>query len=250
MSNAISHLRRSAPFLAALAAVAVLAGASGATAGALITSKQIKNGSIKSVDIAKGTLTEDRLSRSARDSLQGATGATGATGPAGATGATGSTGPQGEPGSIGPAGASGGPAEVLIWPVVFTHIPLYPSETDNAIVTSQRVFPAGSRVEVLKIEPVSPPTPACRILIRPDVQDSVPGYSAQSKIQYSTTSIGDDWQVFGNGDGAGFWTQAHRLQADIGCDTQGGGRFAGDGFFRFNVTVAMYTLPSSTGSMN
>ena len=130
-----------------------------------------------------------------------------------------------------------------MWPVVFTHIPPYPSETDNAIVTSQRVFPAGSRVEVLKVEPVSPPTPACRLQI-------TPGFEARSKIQYSTNSLGDDWQVFGNGGGAGFWTQPHRLQADIHCDTQDAGRFSGDGSFRFNVTVAVYTLPGPTGSMS
>lgn len=60
-------------------------------AGKLITSKQIKDGTIQTKDISAG----------ARTALQGQQGPAGPAGPAGATGATGATGPAGPPGPAG-----------------------------------------------------------------------------------------------------------------------------------------------------
>lgn len=60
-------------------------------AGKLITSKQIKDGTIQTKD----------MSAAARSALQGQQGPAGDTGPAGPAGATGATGPQGVPGPAG-----------------------------------------------------------------------------------------------------------------------------------------------------
>ncbi|RNL64380.1 hypothetical protein EFK50_07600 [Nocardioides marmoriginsengisoli] len=69
--------RRHAPAVIACTIVAIAFGATGAVAGTLITSKQIKNGTIKNVDVAQGTLTADRLTAGARAGLKGSTGARG-----------------------------------------------------------------------------------------------------------------------------------------------------------------------------
>ena len=93
------RLRPSPSMLAALAVCAVGLGGT-AVAATLITSKQIKDGTIQLKDI----------SRSARAQLQGddgAPGAAGAVGPAGSAGATGAAGAQGETGPQGPQGAKG-----------------------------------------------------------------------------------------------------------------------------------------------
>lgn len=107
--------------------VLVLLGGGTATAAKLITGKQIKNGSLTSVDVKKGSLGADRLSAAARKSLSSAAaaGAAGPVGPAGAAGAKGETGAQGVPGAQGTAGAQGaagakgdtgerGPSDVFI----------------------------------------------------------------------------------------------------------------------------------------
>ena len=81
--------------VAVLAIVIATAGTASATT-ALITSHQIKNGTIRLVDISK----------KARQALQGRTGKTGK---AGATGPQGPQGPQGVPGPQGLQGAMGSP---------------------------------------------------------------------------------------------------------------------------------------------
>ena len=82
-------------FIVALAAVFAVAIGGTATAAKLITSKDIKNGTIKAAD----------LSKSAKKALRGKRGATGAQGLPGATGPTGAAGP------VGPAGPEGAPGD-------------------------------------------------------------------------------------------------------------------------------------------
>ena len=79
--------------VAVLAIVIATAGTASATT-ALITSHQIRNGTIRLVDISK----------KAREALQGRTGKTGK---AGAAGPQGPQGPQGVPGAQGPQGTQG-----------------------------------------------------------------------------------------------------------------------------------------------
>jgi hypothetical protein len=92
----------------------VLACTGSATAGSLITSGKIKDGTIRGRDIKKGTITSERLASSVRRQLlkTGKPGAAGPKGDTGATGATGATGPtvQGsapQKGDTGPAGRHG-----------------------------------------------------------------------------------------------------------------------------------------------
>jgi hypothetical protein len=85
--------------VAVLAIVIATAGTASATT-ALITSHQIKNGTIRLVD----------MSKMAREALQGRTGKTGkagAPGPQGAQGPQGMPGPQGLQGAMGSPGVSG-----------------------------------------------------------------------------------------------------------------------------------------------
>ena len=108
--------------------VALIAGATSATAANLITGSDIKNGSITgadiknpaidSEDIKKGAVIKKKLSKAVRDALddngpagpQGPAGPPGpAGGPAGAQGPQGPAGPQGPQGPTGPQGAKGDP---------------------------------------------------------------------------------------------------------------------------------------------
>lgn len=75
----------------------VVASAGSAVAATLITSKQIKNGTIQTVDISK----------KARTALKGQRGAVGPTGPQGLQGQQGLPGEQGPKGDTGAAGAEG-----------------------------------------------------------------------------------------------------------------------------------------------
>jgi hypothetical protein len=83
--------------VALIALFVSLAGNAGAGALLLITSKNIKNGSIQAVD----------LSRAAKAQLKGNEGPRGPQGPSGATGAQGLPGPLGPPGPQGLPGARG-----------------------------------------------------------------------------------------------------------------------------------------------
>jgi hypothetical protein len=76
-------------------------------AAATIGSAQIKNNSIKSIDIHNGTIVSKDINASTRKALKGQKGATGSQGATGATGATGAKGTTGLTGSTGPAGTPG-----------------------------------------------------------------------------------------------------------------------------------------------
>src|SRR5690242_12181975 len=89
-----------------LGVIAVVFACTGtAVAGSLITSGQIKDGTIRGRDIHKGTITSDRLSTGLRHELNTA-GTAGPKGDKGDTGATGPAGPsqQGSAPQPGPAG--------------------------------------------------------------------------------------------------------------------------------------------------
>jgi hypothetical protein len=90
--------------IVACVAVALIAGTTTATAASLITSKDIKNGTIQASDIKKGTISASRLSSGLRKAL----GTAGHTGPAGKDGAT-VYGPKGDVGPQGPQGERGAP---------------------------------------------------------------------------------------------------------------------------------------------
>ena len=96
---------------AVTAVVLAIATTGGAVAGSLITSKQIENDSIRSVDLKNGGAValkdlkpglRNAVTRTGgtdgKDGKDGKDGAVGATGPAGPTGAVGATGPAGAPG--------------------------------------------------------------------------------------------------------------------------------------------------------
>lgn len=72
----------------------LLTGVGTATAATLITSAQIKNGTIQMIDISSKAKKALRGQRGPRG-FEGAAGPAGAAGPTGATGATGATGPAG-----------------------------------------------------------------------------------------------------------------------------------------------------------
>jgi hypothetical protein len=83
------RIPRTAPFLALIAVVALLAASGGAVAASMITSARIQDNTIRSRDVHDGTLKLADISSAARTALQG------------------STGPQGPQGPVGPAGPSG-----------------------------------------------------------------------------------------------------------------------------------------------
>jgi hypothetical protein len=92
MFSSIKNRRPSASMAVATIAV-ILAGAGSAAAGSLITSAQVQNNSLKSVDVKNKSLKLRDLGPGARTKLKGETGP---------------QGPQGEPGQ----GGSGGPAAI------------------------------------------------------------------------------------------------------------------------------------------
>ena len=111
-------MRKAALLIAGVgfALVAVTAGTAGVQA--LITSAQIKDGTIASRDIKNGAIARADMSATAIASLrgqrgpagpQGLAGAAGAQGPQGATGAQGAQGPQGATGAQGEKGERGAP---------------------------------------------------------------------------------------------------------------------------------------------
>lgn len=99
--------------LIACVVTALVVGGGTATASKLITSKDIKNGTIRSADIkagaikttdmGKGEVTLNRLSKGTRDLI----GKSGQQGPKGDPGSPGPAGPQGSAGPAGPAGPPG-----------------------------------------------------------------------------------------------------------------------------------------------
>jgi hypothetical protein len=111
---------RAVAIVGALALTLVVTATAGAVAGQLITSKDIKDGTIRSKDLHDGSVTNAKIAPGAVDwdkSLSAATkaqiedlvtpGPAGPAGPAGEMGATGPAGPVGQRGSRGPAGVAG-----------------------------------------------------------------------------------------------------------------------------------------------
>lgn len=92
--------RRPSPSLAVAIAAVVIASSGSAVAASMITTKQIKNGTIQLVDLNKAT----------RDALRRERGPQGPVGPSGAAGAAGATG---APGLAGPGGAAGAPGSAI-----------------------------------------------------------------------------------------------------------------------------------------
>jgi hypothetical protein len=91
--------------------VALVAGATTATAQSLITSKDIKDGTIRNRDVAKNQVSLNRLSPGLQRLIRRATStqqtALSQSAPAGAPGAPGAQGPRGERGERGPQGPRG-----------------------------------------------------------------------------------------------------------------------------------------------
>lgn len=88
----------------------VIASAGTATAATLITTAQIKDGTIQGRDLRKGTITANRLSPELQATIAssaGPAGAVGPAGPAGPAGAAGTAGSTGQRGAEGPAGSTG-----------------------------------------------------------------------------------------------------------------------------------------------
>lgn len=121
------------------------AGASGAVAGRLVTSKDIKNGTIQAAD----------LSPSLKKSM-GKPGPAGPVGPPGPTGASGAPGPQGVPET----------GSVRSWTVTFTSdgttTGLTPDLNDEVVLaTSEAMIPAHTAVQGLSAEITSGDISAC-----------------------------------------------------------------------------------------
>jgi hypothetical protein len=113
----------SASMVVALIALVMAMGGS-AVAASLITSKQIKNGTIQLADISK----------KAQKSLKGKAGAQGPQGPAGAQGAQGAQGVQGAKGDKGDKGDTGDSATTLFAAI----------NSDGTVVSSKASGVAGS----------------------------------------------------------------------------------------------------------
>jgi hypothetical protein len=102
------------PAIVIIAVALIVASMSGAVAGSLITSKQIKDNTIKSKDVHDGTLQVVDFSPEATASLQGPAGPPGPTGPQGLPGEKGQQGLQGEKGEQGIPGPAGVSGRVLV----------------------------------------------------------------------------------------------------------------------------------------
>ena len=105
-----SHQRwqwSTASIVVAGVALFIALGGSAVAATGLIHSKDIARGAVTSKTIKNGTIRSWDLNRKTRRSLKGARGATGATGAAGSTGSTGATGVNGSTGSAGAPGTPG-----------------------------------------------------------------------------------------------------------------------------------------------
>ena len=141
--------RTTAAVVAAAVGLTVVASGAGATAARMVTSKQIQNGTIKSIDVKDNNL----QGRDIRDgSLTGADIRDGSlnardfsgsvAGPAGPQGPAGQTGPQGLQGDPGPPGPAGPAAEAGAWnSFTFVH-----EEITSAADTPLRYRVEGDRV--------------------------------------------------------------------------------------------------------
>ncbi len=101
----MTRIPRALPVVLIAAFALVLAFSGGAVAGKLITGKQIKDNSVSTKDIKNGSLQSLDLSASTIAELQ--SGEVGPAGPEGPAGAMGATGADGVAGPAGPAGTNG-----------------------------------------------------------------------------------------------------------------------------------------------
>lgn len=106
----MSKLRRPSPALVVASIALFAAGAGSATAGSLITSKQIRNNSVTGADIKNRSIKAKDLARSAipttaGSGVAGSNGSDGAPGPIGPKGEKGETGGKGDTGDRGPSSA-------------------------------------------------------------------------------------------------------------------------------------------------
>lgn len=124
---------RGLPTLLVVAVAFVVGSTSGAVAGGMVTSKQIKNNTIRSVDVKNGTLKLADISAAARAALQGQTGPAG---PQGAPGVQGPPGPQGAEGPQGPAG----PGTFVDYEIIFGNSPDVGQDGETSVTMS---CPAG-----------------------------------------------------------------------------------------------------------
>jgi hypothetical protein len=103
------------------AAALVLSATTGAVAGRLVTSADIKDGTISSADLGKRSVGwKGELKKKTRKKIRALAGQDGAPGPAGPPGADGAPGPAGPPGPAGVNGQNGsdgsdGAAELVAW---------------------------------------------------------------------------------------------------------------------------------------
>lgn len=110
MNPRLSHQSSATVLKVALVALfLVVTSTGGAVAGALVTSKQIKDNTITSADIKDNTVRTNDLSPAAR-ALSGTAGPGGPAGPAGPAGPPGAPGAKGPAGPAGPAGPTGASA--------------------------------------------------------------------------------------------------------------------------------------------
>jgi hypothetical protein len=124
--------------LVGVAAILVIAAvAAGGGTPAQITGSQIKDGTIDSRDIKNGTIKLVDLAGSTRVTLKGEQGDTGATGPAGPNGATGAAGPQGAQGATGAAGQAGPAGNAAVTAYAYVVPPEVSLNTDPVLVTQR-----------------------------------------------------------------------------------------------------------------
>lgn len=148
----MSRLRRYRPsgsmLVAVIALVMALTGS--AVAASLITSKQIKNGTIQTVDISK----------KAKKALKGARGKTGPAGPQGAQGLPGAKGADGAAGTPGAKGDTGAPGSALAFARANSDGSLVAADTKDVTAESHPttgvtclIVPAAAHNLVASIDP-------------------------------------------------------------------------------------------------
>lgn len=143
---------RSLVTVGAVVLALVAAGSVGAVADRLVTSRDIKNGTIKRVDLSKNV--------SKALDKKGARGPRGKQGPVGATGLTGLPGPKGATGPRGRRGFAGeAVGKISSWTVTFTadgtQTGLTPGGDPVALGTSTQTIPGFTAIQGLDVQLVS-----------------------------------------------------------------------------------------------
>lgn len=170
-----SHVRKpSARSVVTVGAIVLALGAAstaGAVAGRLVTSSDIKDGTVKRVDLSNGV--NEALDKVGEQGSEGPQGEQGPAGPAGPNGNTGEQGPKGEQGDVGPQGprgergpSGGGPDNVNTWTVTYTGDGttdgLDPSDNWYVpLASSNQTIPASTMIQGVKVEIVSGDFSSC-----------------------------------------------------------------------------------------